>query len=651
VGAGDGAPGAQANAASSEAERYARRERAQTWTITASRSPGRIPPLAGAFAAEHSHSRATVKIRAVAEAADGDGAGGRSGRARGVRVAAALLVFVAALATLYRGFWGADPTRSVPHAVGAGEGAVPKPVVRADYRLAVWAVGRNARTLLTRPLQLFDAEPCHPAERTLVLHHPVVAPAIVALPGQLATGDPVFTFNQALFLGALIAAFAMYLLVADWTGVPVAGIVAGLLYAFHASRVGAPHHFFTVDNAWVLLVLFFARRVLAGGGIRDGVGLGVAFGLQTSSSAYPLLAALALVLPAGVWLLWHYGLRRAAWAPALVAAAVGLAISLLVLVPYLSHDDTLARRSLTLYAPWYRFLPGGSLFPGWVCLLLVVLSLALPRERALARDLGDPRAALLVGALLVAWLATGGNAAARMAVLYGAEPPAVDLPNAFAGLRAVLPGLEGVRLPSALGPGVVQVACILAGLGAAALLRSLPPRALPCAAALLVAAAFVDTLRPAYLGLSPPVSYRPLPMRPPEATLALFDRLEQLGNAGPLLELPVDRRDKDYSFNRATSQHLLTAYHRRRTSGCYSSFVPPAVHALARLGPLSEKETLDRIRALGFTTVVVDRRVAEGAAAEEVERAALASGGRLEHLAETDRLVVWRLRDAEGASP
>ena len=73
-------------------------------------------------------------------------------------------MFSAALATLYGGFWGADLTRAVPHAVGAGQGAVPRPVVRADYRLAVWAVGRNARTLLTQPLHLFDAEPCHPAD-------------------------------------------------------------------------------------------------------------------------------------------------------------------------------------------------------------------------------------------------------------------------------------------------------------------------------------------------------------------------------------------------------------------------------------------------------------------------------------------------------
>jgi hypothetical protein len=586
----------------------------------------------------------------VDTAARGGGAGGRSGRVLGIPALIALLVFTAALATLYRDFWGADPTRVVPLAVAPGDTGV-SPLIRADYRLAVWAVGRNAWTLLARPWHLFDAEPCHPAERTLALHHPVIAPAIVALPAQIATGDPVFAFNWSLFVGALIAAFAMYLLVADWTGVPVAGVVAGLLYSFHVSRVDAPHHFFTVDNAWLLFALFFARRLFAAGRWRDALGLGLACGLQTSTSAYPFLAALALGLPVGAWLVWRHRLPRAARMPLLAAGAMTLAIASLVFVPYLTLDDTLAVRSLTLYAPWHRFQPGGRLFPGWACLLLVVLALALPRDRALARDVGDPRPALLVGALLVAWLATGGNAAAQMAVLQGADPPAVRLPNAFAALRALLPGLAGVRLPSALGPAVVQIACVLAGLGAAALLRSLPQRALPWVATALVAAAFVDTLRPSSLGLTPPVSYRPLPMRPPDATLDLFERLARLGNAGPLLELPIDRRDKDYSFNRATSQHLLTAYHRRRTSGCYSSFIPPAVQRLARLGPLTEAGTLDRIRALGFTTLVVDRRVAGGAAAAEIERAARESGGRLEYLAETDALVAYALLDAERSSP
>ena len=51
---------------------------------------------------------------------------------------------------------------------------------------------------------------------------------------------------------------------------------------------------------------------------------------------------------------------------------------------------------------------------------------------------------------------------------------------------------------------------------------------------------------------------------------------------------------------------MLQAYHRRRTSACYNSFVPDAVR---ELGPLAERlpesAALEAITERGFTTLVV----------------------------------------------
>jgi len=520
----------------------------------------------------------------------------------------ALFVFVGSLVTAYRGFWGSDLRVEVPFAHTPGASArAPNPLVLADYRLAVWSVGRNARALLSNPARLFEAESCHPASASLALHHPLIAPAMLALPAWILSQDPVLTFNFALFASSLVAALAMFLLVADWTRVPAAGLVAAVLYAFHPGRLSVPHHFFNFDDAWLLLALFFARRLFESGRWRDAVGLGVAGGLQTATSFYPFLSAVAVFAPFGIWLLWRQRSGESRAAPLALAVAIAALACAFVLSPYLAHEgDVFTARGNAMYAPWSRFLPGGRLFPGLSCLALVVLGFALGRERALPGIRGDPRLPLAIGAVLVALLATGGNVAAYMAAFHGhGTVPPVPLPNLFRMLAGVLPGLDAVRLPSALAPGVVLVSCILAGAGAGALLRALPRAAAPWVAAALLGVVWVDVLRPGGLGLAPRVTFEGLALRPSPASLDFFEHLEAIGNEGPLLELPMDHEDLHYRYNLAPVAHLLTAYHGRRSSSCYSSFVPQQVQNLRRLRDLEDPDTLEKARALGFTTVIV----------------------------------------------
>lgn len=574
-------------------------------------------------------------------------------RSRWAWTAAALALFLASLVTAYAGFAGADWRAEVPVArrAGAAQAAV-SPVVRADYRLAVWAVARNAWALTQRPTRLFEAEPCYPTQESLALHHPVVAPALLALPAWWATGDPVATFDFALFASALLAASAMALVVADWTRQPAAGLAAGLLYAFHAGRLAKPHHFFTIDDAWLLLALFFAVRLFRGSRWRDAVGLGLSAGLQTASSFYPFLSAAAIGTPFALWLLWRKRPDAGLAARLALALAIAGALAAWIFLPYLGLEgETLTQRHNVHYAPWSRFAPGGALFPGVTCLLLVAAGLALGRRRALAGLEGDPRIALAVGAGLVALLATGGTMAAQMGVLQGGSPPPLPLPNLFAALAAAVPGLAAVRLPSALAPGVLLVVCLFAGFGAAALLRATPRRWLPAATAALLALVWADALRPAFLGLTPRVRFEALTMRPPQPALDFYARLDRLGNRGPMLELPIDRDDNGYAFNDATLQHLLSAYHHRRTSGCYSSFIPDEVRRLSELSPLTGPQALARARELGFTTVIVHHASERGRRTERrVRREARSSGGRLVPIVRTRERSAYELRDPGAAS-
>lgn len=555
-----------------------------------------------------------------------------------------LALFTAALAATHRGFWGSDLTREVPiprdRAVGA--------LTAADYRVSVWATSRNARAILEQPTALFDAEPCHPEPGSLTKDHPILTLGLLGVPVWLATGDPVATFNGAHFLQVLIAALAMILLVADWTRSPPAGIAAGLLYGFHGSLLDKPFHLQHTDGAWLLFALFFARRLVEGRRVRDAVGLGAALALQMGSSFYAFLAATFAGLPPAVWLSWRGARQREGRARLaallLLAGAIAAAGAAYVFTPYLGRAGA-EKASRHFFEYWSVFAPGGRVFPGFLCLALAACALALGRRRATPDIGGDPRIPLLLGALCVALVATGGNHRAQMDAFRGNGPvPFVALPNPYLLLRGVVPGLDSVRLVSDLAEGARQMLCVLAGLGAAALLRSAPPRLRPHAAAGLVALAFAASAGPSLPGVAPESPFRGYEIAPREGDLAFFAELASLGNDGPMLEVPV--RSHDELRVELATQHWLTAYHRRRTSGCFGSRQKRKVAELeswSRRVPAGR--SFDFLRGLGFTTVVVHHRDRAGRSyLRSVERAARQSQGRLERIASSDTLTAFALR-------
>jgi hypothetical protein len=299
-----------------------------------------------------------------------------------------------------------------------------------------------------------------------------------------------------------------------------------------------------------------------------------------------------------------------------------LAVAAFVFAPYLElrGEGLIQARTFQAFMPWRWLAPGERMFPGVVLGLLVGASL-LPPYRGGER--GDPRWALLVACALALVLAAGGNAGDVMRAMRAGEPPPTPLPNPYAWLAAVVPGLEVIRNPYALFLGAQLAACGLAGLSAAALLRRLPARPAMFAAAALIGLAYVDTLRPRTLGFTPRVEYRMVSMRPDPDALAFFEALDRLGNRGPLLEVPIHPSHS----TRISKAVLLSAYHGRRTSPCYNSFVPPVVLEVARLASrIPEAAALGALSTLGFTTIVVHHPPGSGEVAhalqQRLERAA-----------------------------
>jgi hypothetical protein len=508
---------------------------------------------------------------------------------------APFLVLAAALAAAHAEIFWTGAREAVPLAVDPlSQSAYDVGV--ADVMYESWLVDRHARTWPT-PWRLFDTPHCAPAEKTLTLGLPMFGLGLLGMPAALFTREPLLVYNWALVAWSAVAALAMYALVAGWTGSRVAGVFSALLFAFHPLRLDHVMHPTEWDIAWTVLALYFAERLCAEGRWRDAILLGVSGALQVATSFYPLLAAAFLAPPIGVWLAFRRVPFRAKPAQIAVAVAIVALAVALVLGPYLAArgSERITARTSFIFLPWFGYLPGSTFFPGWLLLLAAVFGAAVPRRFTLARVGGDPRVALLCAALLVAVMAAGSTTAWSLQQA-GLPVPAFD---PYTALARVLPGLDAIRVVWRMSAAIHAMVCVLAGAGAAAAI-ALAGRHARMAGAALCAAAWL-----ASFGWRLPLHWQLEPVRPPQQSIDFFAELATQGNDGPLLEAPVDYTGGTNILG-ASARILLQAWHGRRTSSCYGSYIEPAREHLAELAAaLPGRDAARELRALGFTTVVL----------------------------------------------
>ena len=507
----------------------------------------------------------------------------------------ALLVFLVLAGVNLRDVWRAGPGS---YALVSGEGG-GLAIARGDVTFEAWLVARNARTWLEDPSALFDTEHCAPAEKTLILGIPMLTMGLLAVPVALVTPNPALAYNFSTLVLWLISAPAMYLLVKDWTGSGAAGIVAGIFYALGPWRVeGTVEHPSVYDSAWTVLALYFAQRLFARGLWRDALGLALSCSLQIAASFYMLMSAVFFSPAFLLWLILRDGFSKVRVTQVLFLLGSVCVSAYLVLGPYLAARDLgfIGDRQVFFFLSPPVFFSGGLLFLGWSALILAAMGLAIPRRTAVPGIEGDPRPALAIGALLVFVIAAGPFNHGLLESVWP-QPP-IRIPDFYALLAQVVPGLDSIRVVVRLGVAMLITLCIFAGIGAAWLIRVLPLPASVVGYALIgiasVTVLFTGSMRERTISK---VAVDP-------AEVSFFESLEQMGNEGPVLELPLPA-GLSYAMG-APQQILLSAYHKRRISTCFGSYKTPYLKELKRLvARLATRAAARSLRKLGFTTVVV----------------------------------------------
>ncbi len=519
------------------------------------------------------------------DAGETDGAAGTHRRAW---LALAVVVFALATCDRYAAVLEGGLRETIPTRIATRRWG---PQIRMDHRFVVWAVARNAHTLVTRPTHLFDAEQCFPDTNTLALGEPVIAMGVLGIPAWVVSGDPVLTYNTVLFLMSLCAALAMYWLIVEWTGVPAAGIVAGLLYAFQGQAIQDVVHPYSSDTTWLVLALLFAHRLFTRGRWRDAIGLAASASMQLATSFYSFVAAGLIGLPFVLWLTIRWRFEHARPTQLAAVAAALLTTGAIVFGPYVSLQEAgVLDRSFHIFRAWGDYLPGRPSFYGWAGLLLVAVGFVLPRRLSQARLASDARPALVAGGVLVAVVAAG--------------PQGIFGLDAYAFLAAWAPGFDSVRIPFKISIGVHFVLSVLAGLGAAALVASWLPRGRwtvgavgPTLVAIALALVTWGPINPA-----PPT----FAVRPDEGAIRFFEELANNGNDGPIFETPIPEAANRFTWAATSEQLLLSAWHHRPTSACYPSHPQPSRGQIEALElRLPDPAALTELGRLGFTTIVL----------------------------------------------
>lgn len=459
----------------------------------------------------------------------------------------------------------------------------------ADTTLTTWIVSWVAHALPRDPLQVFDAPIFHPERRTLAYSEPLLVPGAMAIPLVAAGLDATATYNVLVILGFALSAWAMWRVVAHWTGDEAAGAVAGLAYAFNAHLLTRFGHLQAIHAECLPIVLFAIDRLAARGRLRDGVLLGVGLALVGLTSIYQLAFAAGATVAGMLVRVPEWRKRSAATS---VATGLGVGLGVLLLAPMLWQYLTVSREwglartvadAAAFGASWRDYLATGgrlhygwwsapffndtaALFPGITVTLLALAGLTAPREQQ-----GRVRMMAAIGV-------TG--------VLMSLGP----VVPFYTWLFEHVPLLQAIRATDRWGMLALTALAVLAGYGLSVLRARLGTRPRLALTAGAIALITIEALRA-------PLAFTPTPVIPP-----IYQRIAAIPGA-VLLEFPT-YGGPEFSHN-APYMLAQTTHFKPIVAGYSGFFTPGYTERLAELATFPSEVSRRRLEAIGVTHIVL----------------------------------------------
>lgn len=123
-------------------------------------------------------------------------------------------------------------------------------------------LGEIARNLLTNPLHIYDSRGLYPLNNDLALNELLIAQGIYAAPIVWLTGNVLLAWNLVTFSSFFLSGLGTWFLVRRATGSSLAGMAAGITYAFSPWHYGEYGHLGIVAIQWMVFALYFLVRFM-----------------------------------------------------------------------------------------------------------------------------------------------------------------------------------------------------------------------------------------------------------------------------------------------------------------------------------------------------------------------------------------------------
>ncbi len=550
-----------------------------------------------------------------------------------------------------------------------------------DTYFSVWIFGWQAHQLIADPLNLFQGNIFYPFANTLAFSEIILPGALLYLPLEYASGNPVLAYNLVVLLSFPLNGLAMYLYALDWLGTTdderwrtkdeghrakgervdsvrpsssvirprlYAAFLAGLIFAFCTYKFGELRHVQLLMAMFMPLTLMYLARVMRAPSLHNAFLVALFFALNALSSLYyAVFLALACALYLALDLFWRRArYTRAHFVYGFLAAVIATALVLPFLLPFLrierefnfsegrdprlfsarpySYLATPASQWLygSLTRAFYVASKGQPLFPGIGATVLGLVGLAaLVREKRRAWVFP-----LLLGLMSVV-LSFGPEL-----ILGRTTEPVLPFPLPFYYLSLIVTPLKSLNAPSRFVVLAMLALALLGAYGLVVLLRRFP-RYAPALAVLCAAVILIEYI---------PAPLRLIPVQAGANISPVYQFLRRQPRGEAVVELPMGKpsfADQDkyvvYTYN--------AVYHLQPLVNGYSTLIPQDYYALVRESQsFPSARAVNRLRRWGAQWFVVhsDRYPNLKALRRHLDK-----NKHLEHVQDFGEIWLYRVRE------
>lgn len=435
-----------------------------------------------------------------------------------------------------------------------------------DPYIVIWFLDWDWWATFHAPLSLFHANSFHPAKYSLAFSENLYGVAMLLFPLRMFGVDAVSAYNIALLAGFAFSGFGAYVLGRRLTDSWIAGMAAGVFYAFLPYRFTHLPHLQHIWGGWLPLMLAALLAYAERPTRKRAVVFAALFAMNGLTNIHYLFFGALAVAVTAVLLL-----PRSAWRELALATAGALVVLAPFLYPYAAAAklygmtrtwEEVARYS-AFVSDWFSGTieePERRLYPGALAYLAALSAFWLARKQ-------KPQLALALLWIVIGFLGSLGLNFAFHEFLFGA-----------------VPGFRAVRVPARWAVIAYLGLAMLIALATAAVARR--NRWL----ALALPAAFVVVL---WAG---PIRWYLADPRTPDVYRWLATQ-----RVRAIAEMPIDTGSSEYNY-------LLraTAHHQRMINGI-SGFAPPGRYELGALSnetPIPDR-FVDELRDIGVELVIV----------------------------------------------